>query len=70
MNRYRLRRPDVGVEAVVAADDEYEARLTAQESLNMSRSGRPWMSTLVSVELIEVLTSDLDPVVISWQKYC
>jgi hypothetical protein len=64
MNRYVLKRPDQGIIAIVAAEDEYEARLTVQRTLNRSRAGRPWMSSQVEVELIEVLTSDLEPEVI------
>lgn len=65
LNRYLLTRSDQVMAAVVAAEDEYQARLVAQRSFNLARAGRAWMSDTVTVETIEVLTSDREPGVIS-----
>lgn len=65
LNRYMLTRSDRVVAAVIAAEDEYDARLVAQKSLSYSRAGRAWFSDAVTVDLVEVCTSDLEPGVIS-----
>lgn len=65
LNRYLLNRTDQVMTAVVAAEDEYEARIVAQREFNRARAGRAWMSELVTVELIDALTSDKEPCVIS-----
>lgn len=62
LNRYLLSRDNIKV--LVAADDPYEARLMTQKSANFGRASRAWMSPVVKVEVVEVLTSDLEPAVI------
>lgn len=63
LNRYRLTRGTLAV--VVAAEDPYDARLVAQKYCNMGRSSRAWMSAIVTIETLEVMTSDLERGLIS-----